>query len=422
MKRIVYAFMLFAAILACKKDKNQVIESKRDIQRSYTFSNGIMPENVLRSYLSRSITQAEFLTTDGFYNDGAYPDKADDTRMLKNMGAKFIGRSIYTWGLEGRINNPLFMSNAKVKISEMHLTDSDMLFQAAIFEIITPDVNTVPVPAWVFQEFGLAVSARNFVYTDMINLDGVGVGQWGYGSVPDISRLETRMYFFFLATKYIGTGIEAIHFGQVELMSMVDKNNNYAGWSDLLTRIRAMAKTKAIRGTVICDAHLGSGGIVIDGKLLFDFVSFPMRIKEISGEPQKGELKKFYLDAIYGRTKGGITPSGWSCDKALYQVEFDNFGISDHPGVSSISDEWTWGYDEISWYYNQSEDYRNEFLKYASKWIVKTDLNGYVQMPGSRVVITSNGATRYRANKKSDACVNGRNQEETIKLLWLEEE
>jgi hypothetical protein len=36
-------------------------------------------------------------------------------------------------------------------------------------------------------------------------------------SVPDISRLETRMFFYFMAKKYMEIGIEAIHFGQAEL-------------------------------------------------------------------------------------------------------------------------------------------------------------------------------------------------------------
>src|SRR3546814_16522563 len=72
-------------------------------------------------------------------------------------------------------------------------------------------------------------------------------------------------------------------------------------------------------------SHLPNGGISVDGHLLFDFVSFPLRLKEIPGDPRKSELKIYYLDAIYGRTKGGITPSGWSCERSPYIVEFDNF-------------------------------------------------------------------------------------------------
>ena len=126
-------------------------------------------------------------------------------------------------------------------------------------------------------------------------------------------------------------GIEAIHFGQVELMAMTDKDNNYAAWDDLLTRVRETAMDIARRGTVLCDGHLPSGGIVVNGKLLFDFVSFPMRPKEICQYPQKAELKNIIWMPFMGGL-GGTTPSGWHCEHSLYLVEFDNFGISDHPG------------------------------------------------------------------------------------------
>ncbi len=213
-------------------------------------------------------------------------------------------------------------------------------------------------------------------------------------------------------------GIEAIHFGQAELMVMTDMNNNYEAWNDLLTRVRETALSVARRGTVLCDAHLPSGGIVVNGRLLFDFVSFPMRIKGICQYPQKGELEKFYLDAIYGKTKGGTMPSGWHCDNSPFLVEFDNFGISDHPGECRSKDYFIWGYDEITWFALQPEDYRNEFLEYAHEWIRKVDPNGYLQMPGSRVITTLEGINFFRANTKSPVCPQGGNVEETIKMLW----
>jgi hypothetical protein len=103
-----------------------------------------------------------------------------------------------------------------------------------------------------------------------------------------------------------------------------------------------------------------------------------MRLKEICESPQEAEFKKYYLDAIYGRTKGGTTPSGWYCEKGPYIVEFDNFGISDYPGTCILTDYFVWGYDEITWFALQPEDYRKEFLKYAHDWVRIVDPNGYV--------------------------------------------
>src|SRR3546814_6007906 len=92
--RVALALITFAS---CQKSDSPVNQVIRLADRNYTFSNGVVPRNVLESYLSRSITQAEFLVSDGFFNDGPYPHRDDDTRMLKDVGAKFVGRAIYSW-------------------------------------------------------------------------------------------------------------------------------------------------------------------------------------------------------------------------------------------------------------------------------------------------------------------------------------
>jgi len=138
------------------------------------------------------------------------------------------------------------------------------------------------------------------------------------------------MWFYFLAVSYIDIGMEAIHFGQVALIGA--KDPGFAHWWDMLTRVRRYAARKARRHLLICDAHTPDGGPLHNGKLLFDFHSFPLRIKEVPGSPQKGILEMGYLDSIFGRSKGGITPSGWKCQSLPYLVELDNYGTSLRPG------------------------------------------------------------------------------------------
>ena len=53
----------------------------------------------------------------------------------------------------------------------------------------------------------------------------------------------------------------------------------------------AYAAKNAHRHMLICDSHVPSGGLLRDGKLLMDFHSFPLRIKEIPGKPEEAELK-----------------------------------------------------------------------------------------------------------------------------------
>src|SRR3546814_18953191 len=106
------------------------------ISPDYHFSRGKIERHVLESYLSRSITMAEFANSKGFYSDGPYPYKDDDIRMLKNIGAKFIGRSLYSWGSEQRFAEPAFWARANEFIARMHKSDPEMILQACIFEIV----------------------------------------------------------------------------------------------------------------------------------------------------------------------------------------------------------------------------------------------------------------------------------------------
>ncbi len=387
------------------------------LQASYHFVEGQVSKEVLENYLSRSITQAEFLNSEGCYNDGPYPDKDDDARMLKHIGAKFIGRAIYSWGKEHFYLTPSFWNHAMQAMENLHTQDSTLVFQACIFEIVTEKVEDVPVPAWAFETLGLPVEQRNFKYAEMLNENGRFIDHWRKGSsVPDITRQETQLFFYYLARRYMEIGIEAIHFGQAQLMAM-EGEESLKAWQKLLGHVRNTAKNIARRGTVICDSHLPNGGMTVDGRLLFDFVSFPLRLREIVEKPQEVELQVGYLDGIYQKTVGGITPSGWSCERSLYLVEFDNFGISRHRDEANVDDHYAWGYDEITWFHKQPEGYRNSFLHTAHQWLSQTDPYGFLQMPGSRI-ITGAETNRYRANTPGPKCPLGEGQENTIKEIW----
>lgn len=209
-----------------------------------------------------------------------------------------MGRAILIWG--GEANLPTFLQRAKPYVDTLHKLDPEMILQAAAFEIVTQGVESLPVPAHVFQAFGRPVETRNFRYADMIYTDRLFVDHWGADrSVPDMARLETRMWFYYLSTAYIDIGIEAIHFGQVSLMDARDPG--HAGWLDMLAKVRCYARRKARRHFLLCDAHAPTGGFVEGGKLLFDLHTFPLRIAEVAGQPFKGVLKVGHTDAIYGR-------------------------------------------------------------------------------------------------------------------------
>ena len=383
----------------------------------YRFDGHIV-RGVLENYLARAITETDLLRGNGSAEDD------DNVRMLLNIGTKFVGRSIMLWGSEAAL--PSRLASARRIAQRLHAADPDVILEAGEFEIVTPQVEQLPVPDWVFREFNLPVEGRHFRYAEMLYSDGHGKNQWGPewknpGSVPDMSRLETRLWFFYLAASYIDVGCEAIHFGQVGIMDQ--KDPGHAFWFDELAHVQRYAAAHARRHLVLCNAHEADGGVVEGGRLLFDFHEFPLRIKEVAGRPQEGVLEVGFSNSFYGRSRGGVTPSGWGCAHLPYLVEFDNFGTTGHEGEDWHGDGnpcWVWGCDEIGWLAHQNLDYRNWWLGYAWGWVRAHDPNGYVEMPGRRTLAWPVGGSvrSYRANTPGPAVPTGFGQEETIKALW----
>ena len=385
----------------------------------YFDKNGIQKE-VLENYLDRSITVTNLLVP----HQGE-EQLNDDIRMIRNIGAKFLGRSILLWENEQMLKDPAFWTKAEQIIQRMHADDPDLVFQACLFEAISTEVSQIEIPEWVFESYGLKPEKRNFRYEDMLNLQGKYVDHWhAGGSVPDISRQETQLWFYFLACSYIRIGCEAFHLGQIELMGMNDPDR--AHWITLIDKIRAFAVQHARRQWVILDAHTPKGGMVTNGKSLIDFNSFPMRICALptatpwkEGDIQPAELRVNHLDALYKRSQGCQTPSGWSCEHLPYLVEIDNYGKEEPVNTADTTSYFPWGWDEISWFAKQPEKYRNEWLQYAWKWMKETDPDGHIEMPGIRGICCPNKTDNtYRANTRSAQSPNGYNQEETIKTIW----
>jgi hypothetical protein len=399
---------------------------------NYDF-DGSMPRSVLESYLSRSITMVRLLQGNG--------NIEDNLRMLQHLGAKYVGRVLMHWGGESLLTASL--EQGKVIAERLHAFDPQIILQAGIFEIVTTEVNAIPIPAWVFLAFDRLPENRCFRYEQMVYEDGRYVDHWGSGaSVPDITRPETQMWFFYLAGSYISLGIESLHIGQIMLIGRNDPD--LKSWWDVLSRVRRYAAGSARRHFVLFDAHVSSGvgcyglpddpslapgGFRVGDNLLLDFHALPLRIKEKSHQPTQAELAVGHLDALYGRSIGGIAPSGWTCEALPYLVEFDNWGSSGHGGESvagkigdlqGINDRyWVWGWDEICWFAHQSENERNAWLWYAWNWVKEHDRNGFVEMPGMRGLADPIGEVReYYANTCSAACPHGFNQEETIWSIW----
>jgi len=385
-------------------------------QPKYHF-NGKISEHVLRNYLSRSICFEQLCTpppVPSKEHDEAY---RDDLRLIQSIGAKFIGRSLSCRGEEDKLNDPEFLSFAKNIIDEIHAFDRDILFQAAISDAVSSKVEHIQIPERVFEAFGLPVKDRSFNYQAMLHSSGLYKDWWGEEcSVPDITKMESKLWLYFLATNYIDAGFEGIHWGQVTLMAHDDPKLEHL--SALLGMIRSYARTNARRRFILNDAHAPGGGYLVNGRHLFDFNSSHLCIKARTMVPMGGALAEGYLDAIYNRSRGGISPSGWSCKSLPYLVAFDDSGISSD-SCRPVNECCIWGYNEISWFSLKNEEEQEAWLEYAFNWIKKTDPNGYLQMPVACKVTDAKSSRRwYKANILSPASPNGSGLEVRIKELW----
>jgi len=369
--------------------------------------DGTISRQVLENYLSRSITMEGLLNGRGDLND--------NIRMLKSAGAKYIGRALCLWGAEADFQHNI--ERAREEIPQVLAADPEMILEACVFETVSPRVNQIAVPDWVFTALGQPVENRNFRYDDMIYPEGQRRPMGRNAQVPDESRLETQLWFYYQAASYIDIGCQAIHFGQVEIMNKNDRDN--AHWEHLLNLVRVCAAQHARHHMVLCNGHVPSGGLMRNGRPLLDFHAFPLRIMELPDKPEEAILKVGFSDGIYGHSKGGLTFSGWTCQHLPYLVELDNWGVSKQPGQAKAGGIWVWGYDEITWFAHQTQSYRSDWLRYAWDWVRKTDPNGYLEMPGSRTEASPLDHKRwYFANTPSPAVPDGLGDEEVIRAIW----
>lgn len=370
--------------------------------KNFAFDGG-MSREVLNNYLSRAVTHIGL----GYDNNRFSETFEDDLRMLKNEGAKFIGRAAYVWA--DSVPDAQGFAFAKERLARGHEIDPEFLFQACVFECVyQPFVNATPIPPYVFEAYRLDPVNRCFSYDAMIHHDEPD-NRWGapHTGIPDITTLEAQMWFFYRAAEYIKAGCEAIHLGQMCLIGKTDER--FDCWRATVQRIRDFARLHARRHTVLIDAHtLGWLRLLPQDDTLFDYNAFPIRLKEVPEQPLHCLCEEGYLDSMFNPADGLAKP---------FIVEFDNFGVSEHPGVANQKDHFAWGYDEISWFSKLDAPYRAEFLNYIWDWVKARYPEGWVQMPSHRC-ITGCNRYDYSANTRSPSCPHGWSDEETIKAIF----
>ena len=393
---------------------------------SSTWEGGISVDE-LHGRLARSL-QYLGLCSEG--SSGPAKHFEDNLRLIKRLRPRFIGRAAYAWDCPG--DDEKHYRIAAENATRVHAIDPDIVLQACVFETVyssqSPEakkrtfsragVETLPVPDWVFREFGQPVVERAFDYEGIVYADGRRRDQWGPGaSVPDVSRLEARMWLYYRAKRYIDAGYDAIHFGQPELMGRNDRD--FSHWAGLLARVRRYAAEHGRRRYVLLDAHVsvrpGHRNLMRAGTFLWDFASFPLRPVE---EPQFPlATLRARPGTLYGRLPGGLHPSGWRCDVLPQLYEFDNCSS----GLRKPGGILVWGCDEATWFANLQPSLRNQVLHQFYEWVWRNSPGGHLQLPGRRpahVPIIKRETWMYICNDASPAVPEGFGQEQAILDVW----
>ncbi len=305
--------------------------------------------------------------------------------LIADLQPALVGRAVQVWGWEHLML--LSMNGLARRVQQVHLRAPDAVLQGCIFEFISRDIELVAVPAHVQREFDLEPVERNYDFEAMLPVDDdpdLAPGWDHTGFTPDVTRLETRLWFFHLATLYIDAGLEAIHLGNIGRVVARDRDLDLT--ADLLQRIRAYAAAHARRGWVMLDAH--THGLVRDDRLLLDFHSWPLRLREVGPREQENVVLELgFHDSIYGRSRGGITPAGRLVRSQRFLIEVDGGYAGTPPGECEVI-ECVWGYDEITWFARQPSARRDKLLQYFWRRIPELDPVGRFQVPGVREIQT----------------------------------
>lgn len=395
-----------------------------DVSMVVTPPGSALSRAALDDYLSHSLVMDTWaVNTEPLVGD-ALQQHTDNLRMVVSIGARHVQWAAgFFWARRSYYNVEPTMTAAAQVAEDLHTQDPGIIVGAGIFETTSPLVDQIAIPAWVFEEFNQPVTVRNFEWTKMAYADQRPSD--GNPDTPaiDITQLEARMWYFYWARRYIEIGYEDLHLGEVFTVTRNDIPGYRSFW-EVIQRIRRYAAEHARRGFVLVNAQsypadgvgqwdspAGVHGIVsADGYLALDYLYAPLRPKENPSSPQDATLAR-WQDNIFGRSVGGISPNGWTCEHSPYSVSLDP-GALPNPGVP-IGWPFVWGWAEWAWWVNQPQPYRQDWLWYAVAWLAKTDPNGHLRMPGMGGGGGRPGIDWYHANtpwySQTDPKASGRN-------------
>ncbi|MEM1321701.1 MAG: T9SS type A sorting domain-containing protein [Bacteroidota bacterium] len=369
---------------------------------------------MLRRSLSVNVTS--FLHKKNCDPNQISPLYYDMIDKLQQMDARnVIGGSM--WGIQGKkIAGENFFDHLQCFRSDLingHPNPKKVLLEAGIYEIVSKDIvdpshiedpdypietpnsdnYNIRIPEYVWEAYNTTPYGsgdryfdwRRMVYRSAYYLSHCGLvwdkeacegGNLGgaYGFAPDIKLIETRMYFYFLATKYIDLGYRSIHWGQYWMYQNSQTPNRAEHFYELFEKLRTYVAQNDQFGQPWVLMNADTEGECYNGLLIFDFHNRPSRISEVWQERMDGELHTLVLpdhpSANYGRSLAGTTAYGNDYpDGTPYRIGPDSDSLKDEMACETftkgIGNKETWGLTEQRWLLQRDRQFRKDWLIHA---------------------------------------------------------
>jgi hypothetical protein len=334
--------------------------------------------------------------------------------MIANVHPKFIADGCSTWGTWEIAEH---LNRCKHLVQDMKKIDPDIVVQGSANEWVNAGmVQGISIPEHVLRAFNLPIQKRQFNLPSMIdNPSGV---DFNGGFKPIIEKLETQMYFYWLATTYIDLGCESINFS--DFKSTIRNKEDYDTWFNLVDLIKKYADHSQAVRFVLVTGHHATGYVNSYNRLLFDFHSEPCRPVEDLHSSYNYIMNggacmlKAETDpdckTLYRNGLGGINPSGWLCTRNPGSVFLDNYLCMDADcranwgrPTNGCSTAPPYHFDEMSWFGLQTEDYRNRWLKYAYYKVKYLDTELRFALPIRRALGAGTNPDQINCNNETKA-------------------
>jgi hypothetical protein len=328
-------------------------------------SQDSLTQPLLQAYLDRAVVHMNRSTWDG-----------RSQRFYEDTGAKFSHWAALLWSAR-----PARAYWDKITAMADTIHDdpdtADVILEAGVMEAIAErSVNGAEIPDWMLaflEESGLQSQRLHgpngpgcFSYEAMFDRNAEDwpnhfVGIWSQAehneqSAPDITMLETQLYYAYQIGEYIDAGFEGIMFGQSMMTGARDAG--HAALHALCQFAKTWAGERAYRRAVTLSSHVIEQ-TEFEGQPVYTHVTWPTRLS-YTDETPFGMWFGPEAEATATRQGGAeiVKQLALPIDLPIL-LEIDNYGRGFGP--SAVADE---GWDEITGFAKKTPEERAAFLRH----------------------------------------------------------